>query len=97
MYLLIEGQALGEIRHVLGEDAVSTDDEILLAHGYSEWATVNTERLPIAVVYPKSTVEVSQIAKICHRYRVPSMHPLHIYFPAIRLKITASSLRHHLV
>ena len=41
---------MDEIRQILGEDAVSTDDEILLAHGYSEWSTVNIDRLPVAVV-----------------------------------------------
>jgi D-lactate dehydrogenase (cytochrome) len=71
------GQAIDEIRRAVGDDAISTDDEDLIAHGYSEWSTTNTERLPIAVVYPRSTEEVSQIAKICHKYRVPmSMSPL---------------------
>lgn len=55
----------------MGEDSISTDDEVLLHHGYSAWSTTNIERLPIAVVYPKSTAEVSQIVKICHQYRVP--------------------------
>jgi D-lactate dehydrogenase (cytochrome) len=71
------GQAIDEIRRAVGDDAISTDDEDLIAHGYSEWSTTNTERLPIAVAYPRSTEEVSQIAKICHKYRVPmSMSPL---------------------
>jgi D-lactate dehydrogenase (cytochrome) len=56
---------------VLGEDAISTDDEDLLLHGYSEWSSINIEQLPVAVAYPKSTEEVSQIAKICHKYKVP--------------------------
>ncbi|KAI5779071.1 hypothetical protein EDC01DRAFT_723772 [Geopyxis carbonaria] len=63
--------AVDEIRKLLGEDSISTDDDILLLHGYSEWSTTNVERLPIAVVYPRDTAEVSRIAKICHRYRVP--------------------------
>ncbi len=69
------GQAILEIRRSLGDESVSTDDEDLLTHGYSVWSTVNPERLPIAVAYPKSTQEVSKIVKICHKYRVPmSMH-----------------------
>lgn len=40
-------------------------------HGYSEWSTVNADRLPIAIAYPKSTEEVSEIAKVCHKYRMP--------------------------
>lgn len=40
-------------------------------HGYSEWSSINIEQLPVAVAYPKSTEEVSQIAKVCHKYKVP--------------------------
>lgn len=47
------------------------DEEDLKHHGYSEWSPANIERLPIAVAYPKSTEEVSTIAKICHQYKVP--------------------------
>lgn len=47
------------------------DEEDLKHHGYSEWSPANIETLPIAVAYPKSTDEVSKIAKICHRYKVP--------------------------
>lgn len=56
---------------MLGEDSISTDDEDLKLHGYSEWSPSNIDTLPIAVVYPKSTEEVSTIAKICHKYKVP--------------------------
>ncbi|KAH6661794.1 hypothetical protein F5X68DRAFT_226029 [Plectosphaerella plurivora] len=64
-------RAVDAIRNALGEDAVSIEDEILQAHGYSEWSTTNIDRLPVAVVYPSSTEEVSTIAKICHEFRVP--------------------------
>ncbi|KAJ6264217.1 hypothetical protein Dda_0360 [Drechslerella dactyloides] len=63
--------AIHEIRNTLGEESISTDDEDLLLHGYSEWSTTNVERLPVAVAYPKNTEEVSRIAKTCHKYRVP--------------------------
>ncbi len=65
-------QAMVEVRTALGrEEAVSIDDEVLHIHGYSEWSSINIDTLPVAVVYPKSTQEVSEIAKICHRYRIP--------------------------
>lgn len=32
---------------------------------------MNTESLPVAVAYPRSTEQVSTIARICHEYRVP--------------------------
>lgn len=64
--------AIKEIREATGdEDSISTDPEDLLAHGYSEWSSTNTESLPVAVAYPKSTEEVSTIAKTCYKFRVP--------------------------
>ena len=64
-------QAIDELRYALGTDAISTDDDDLLMHGYSEWSSINIDQLPVAVAYPKSTAEVSQIAKVCHKYKVP--------------------------
>ncbi|KAI1140660.1 FAD-linked oxidase-like protein [Hypoxylon sp. FL0543] len=68
--------ALTEIRREIArkgeeEDIISTDPEDLLAHGYSEWSTTNPDGLPVAVVYPRSTEQVSIIARVCHKYRVP--------------------------
>lgn len=59
------------MRSLLGEDAISTDDEDLREHGYSEWSSYNIDQLPVAVAYPKNTDEVSQIAKICTKRRMP--------------------------
>ncbi|KAK3330951.1 hypothetical protein B0H66DRAFT_465198 [Apodospora peruviana] len=65
-------QALEEIRKELaGEDIISTDPEDLHAHGYSEWSSTNPEGLPVAVAYPRSTEQVSTIARVCHKYRIP--------------------------
>ncbi|KAF2691525.1 D-lactate dehydrogenase mitochondrial precursor [Lentithecium fluviatile CBS 122367] len=63
--------AISELRFALGDDAISTDDEDLQLHGYSEWSSINIDQLPVAVAYPKSTQEVSQIAKVCYKYKVP--------------------------
>ncbi|KAI1398591.1 FAD-linked oxidase-like protein [Hypoxylon fuscum] len=68
--------ALKEIRREIAkkgeeEDILSTDPDDLLAHGYSEWSTTNPDGLPVAVAYPRSTEQVSTIARICHKYRVP--------------------------
>lgn len=61
-----------EIRRELGgEDIISTDPEDLHNHGYSEWSTSNPEGLPVAVAYPRSTEQVSTIARISSKYRVP--------------------------
>ncbi|EXJ64249.1 D-lactate dehydrogenase (cytochrome) [Cladophialophora yegresii CBS 114405] len=64
-------KAITELRELLGEDAISTDDDDLKDHGYSEWSSINIDQLPVAVAYPKSTEEVAHIAKIASKYRVP--------------------------
>ncbi|KAL0937667.1 glycolate oxidase [Colletotrichum truncatum] len=65
-------QALKEIRQELdSDDIISTDPEDLHAHGYSEWSTVNPENLPVAVAYPRSTEQVSTIARVCFKYNIP--------------------------
>ena len=62
---------MAELRRSLGEDSINTDDEDLRAHGFSEWSSINIEQLPVAVAYPRSTAEVSKIARTCHKYRLP--------------------------
>ena len=67
-------QAYPELLEILGQDRVSTDKEDLERHGFNEWtpATIAVSgSTPIAIVYPTSTEEVSRIAKICHKYRLP--------------------------
>lgn len=64
-------KAVAELRGQLGEDSISTDDEDLHRHGYSEWSSINIDVLPVAVAYPKTTEEVSQIAKVCHQHKIP--------------------------
>jgi hypothetical protein len=59
------------VKAKLGEDSITTDDDELQRHGYSEWSTINIDVLPIAVVYPKSTAEVSEIAKVCYAHKIP--------------------------
>lgn len=64
-------KAVSELRSLLGEDAISTDDEDLRRHGYSEWSTVNIDQLPIAIAYPESTEAVSKIAQVCSKHKIP--------------------------
>ncbi|OOF98625.1 hypothetical protein ASPCADRAFT_204397 [Aspergillus carbonarius ITEM 5010] len=64
-------KAIAELRATLGDDAVSTDEDDLQQHGFSEWSSVNADRLPVAIAYPTNTDDVAQIAKICHRYKMP--------------------------
>ncbi|KAH0595888.1 hypothetical protein MHUMG1_06437 [Metarhizium humberi] len=64
-------KAVDEIRSILGEDAVSVEEFDLEEHGYSEWSTSNTEVRPVAIVRPQSTEQVSTIARVCTKYKVP--------------------------
>ena len=64
-------RAIAELRVDPGEDMISTDDEDLKLHGYSEWSSISIDRLPTAVVYPKSTNDVAKIAKTCSKYKIP--------------------------
>ncbi|RAL10613.1 FAD-binding oxidoreductase [Aspergillus homomorphus CBS 101889] len=64
-------KAIAELRASLGDDALSTDEGDLQVHGFSEWSSINADRLPVAIAYPNSTEDVSKIAKICHKYRMP--------------------------
>ena len=61
-----------KIQNIISEDAVSTDDDDLRRYGYSESSSYNIERMPVPVVYPKSTAEeASRVARMCHKYRIP--------------------------
>ncbi len=60
--------AIGELRSMLG-DRMHTDEEIREAHAQD--ASYHTPRLPDAVVFPVCNEEVSQVVRICARYRTP--------------------------
>ncbi|KAF7156423.1 hypothetical protein CNMCM5623_010093 [Aspergillus felis] len=64
-------KAIAELRITLGDGAISTDEDELQQHGYSEWSSVNADRLPVAVAYPTCTEDVVKIAKVCQKYRMP--------------------------
>lgn len=69
--VLIQRQAIDEIRAAIGDDAVSVDPEDLDSHGYAEISSINIEKRPSAVIMPTSTEQVSIIARICSKYKVP--------------------------
>ncbi|KAK9777200.1 hypothetical protein AB5N19_12268 [Seiridium cardinale] len=64
-------KAADEISNAIGEDAVSFDEDTIEDHGYSDWSTSNSPGRPVAVVYPRTTEEVSKIAQICNKNNVP--------------------------
>ncbi|OKP10184.1 D-lactate dehydrogenase [cytochrome], mitochondrial [Penicillium subrubescens] len=69
--VLTSDQAAKELQELLGEDAVSMDKDDLESHSYSEASTSNVSTRPVAIIMPKSTEEVSLIAKICTKYKIP--------------------------
>jgi hypothetical protein len=50
---------------------VSFDESTIENHGFSDWSTSNSSGRPVAVVYPRTTEEVSKIAKLCNEFNVP--------------------------
>ncbi|KAG7059953.1 D-lactate dehydrogenase (cytochrome) [Colletotrichum scovillei] len=64
-------KGIAQIRQELGDASMSTDEDDIEEHGYSEWSTSNSSVRPKAVVRPTSTQDVASIVKICSRYRIP--------------------------
>jgi D-lactate dehydrogenase (cytochrome) len=64
-------KAIEEIQAALGEHSVSIDEHDIYSHGFSDFSSFNIDTYPWAVAYPNSTAEVSTIAMICHKYKVP--------------------------
>ncbi|KAM7187714.1 mitochondrial D-lactate dehydrogenase [Naviculisporaceae sp. PSN 640] len=60
-----------EIESLLGPDSISFSSDDLEHHGHSEWSTTNSPGRAIAVVYPRSTSDVSVICRLCSSARVP--------------------------
>lgn len=85
-------QAILELRDVLGEDTISTDDEDLHRHGYSEWSSINIDQLPVAVAYPKSTEECATIAKVCYKYKIPMST-----FRKMHIRMSVDSAQSHIL
>lgn len=60
---------LEELNHVIGEKAVATTDAVRSQHGQDEGPYQPS--LPDAVVFPKTTEHVSNIAEICNKHEIP--------------------------
>lgn len=50
---------------------MSVDEDDLEEHGFSEWSTSNSTVRPKGIVRPSSTEEVSKVARICSKYKIP--------------------------
>lgn len=56
---------------MIGAELISTDEDDIEDHGYKESSTSNTSVRPVAIVRPTSTDQVSVIAQVCSRFKVP--------------------------
>jgi D-lactate dehydrogenase (cytochrome) len=62
-----------ELTLLLGKDAVSDDAATCINHSSTDWSEApnGINDKGSLVVYPKSTKDVSEVAKICHARRIP--------------------------
>jgi len=65
----ISASCMAEIRDIVSESCLLTDESALREHGHDE--TEDLLYLPEAVALPGSTAEVSALMKICYRERIP--------------------------
>ncbi|KAH9460932.1 hypothetical protein Pst134EA_017242 [Puccinia striiformis f. sp. tritici] len=63
--------ALDKIRKILPDDCVSLDRDDLIYHGVSPWTYHLPDCLPGAILYPRSTEDVSRIVKVASKYGIP--------------------------
>ena len=63
--------AKSEFVDLLGEDGVNTRQGDRLARSSTEWSPAPAGACPCMIVYPRTTEDVSAIAKICHKRRLP--------------------------
>lgn len=57
----------------MGKENISTQQDDLVGHSGSEWSSYTRKEtdIPFAIVYPASTLEVSEIMKVCHQRKIP--------------------------
>ena len=61
-----------EFLSLLGQDGINDKIGDLIAHSTTPWSEAPSPRDHAAIIlFPRSTEEVSQVVKICHRRRIP--------------------------
>ncbi|GME99319.1 unnamed protein product [Ambrosiozyma monospora] len=66
-------EAIAEITKLLGPEKVTNTKSDLDQHSDTYWSThhATASQRPDLVVFPETTEEVSQVLKICHKFKVP--------------------------
>jgi D-lactate dehydrogenase (cytochrome) len=65
-------EAYEEFVKLLGEEGVSLERGERTTRSSTEWSPAPREEdIPSMIVYPRNTTDMSKIAKICHRRRIP--------------------------
>ena len=68
-FKMLQEKIIDEFASIVSRENVITDQTSLLAYSYN--ATPLQQQMPAAVIAPRSTEEVSEIVKICHREKIP--------------------------
>src|SRR5262245_9781207 len=67
--------AIKRLRAILGDDNVDTDQDELMRHARTDWTSyIPSPRAriqPHVIVYPETTEQVSDIARVAHKYKLP--------------------------
>ena len=67
--------AIQLLKNILGDENVDLDEDELHRHATSDWSsyipTTQARYEPHVIVYPETTEQVSDIARVAHKYRLP--------------------------
>lgn len=67
--------AIPLLQNIVGDDNVDLDEDELIRHGISDWSSYipgpGTRFEPHVIVYPQTTEQVSDIARVAHKYKLP--------------------------
>ena len=64
-------EARQEFEAIVGSDCIDDDPGNLKSRSSTEWSVAPSDKHASLILYPKSTLEVSEIMKICTRRRIP--------------------------
>ena len=64
-------KARKEFLAIVGPSGIDDDPGNLRSHSWSEWSTSPVDNHAALILFPQSTLQVSNIMKVCHRRRIP--------------------------